>query len=160
MARGDLSNEKWPKIEPLLPPEQSGKKGRPYLPNRQIINGILWRSRTGTGWRDIPERYGPYQTCYDHFVLFGKKGVWQSILELLQLDQDAQGQLDWDNACVDGSVIRAHQHAAGASFKSSTLTPTASKSPLEPRQSEVVQQAGPAFIASHNLKECVQNARL
>jgi transposase len=156
MARGDLSNEKWAKIEPLLPPEQSGKKGRPYLPHRQIINGILWRSRTGTGWRDIPERYGPFQTCYDRFVRFRKKGLWQNILELLQADQDAQGQLDWDTACVDGSVIRAHQHAAGASFKSSTLASTTSKSKLEHRQSEVVQQAGPAFTAHQNLKERVQ----
>ena len=119
MARGDLSNEKWGKIERLLPPEQSGKKGHPYLPHRQIINGILWRIRTGIPWRDIPERYGPYQTCYDRFVRFRKRGIWQNILELLQSDQDEKGQLDWDTACVDGSVIRAHQHAAGARFKPS-----------------------------------------
>src|SRR5215210_7508797 len=116
MTRGDLSNEQWAKIEPLLPPQQSGKKGRPYLPHRQIINGILWPIRTGIPWRDIPERYGPYQTCYDRFVRFRKKGLWQNILELLQKDQDEQGQLDWDKAWVDGSVIRAHQHAAGARF--------------------------------------------
>lgn len=157
MARGDLSNEKWAKIEPLLPPVQSGKKGHPYLPHRQIINGILWRSRTGTGWRDIPERYGPYQTCYDRFVRFRKKGVWQNMLELLQAEQDEQGQVDWDNACIDGSVIRAHQHAAGASFKSSLLASTKSKRHLEARQIEIVPAVDPASTATQSPKEWVQN---
>lgn len=79
-----------------------------------MINGILWCLRTGAPWRDIPKRYGPWQTCYDRFVRFRKSGVWQRILELLQAEADTQGQLDWQNSCADGSVIRAHQHAAGA----------------------------------------------
>src|SRR5215210_8276583 len=139
MARGDLSNEQWTKIEPLLPPEQSGKKGRPYLPHRQVINGILWRTRAGTGWRDIPERYGPYQTCYDRFVRFGRKGIWQNILSELQAQQEGEGQLDWDNACVDGSVIRAHQHAAGASLKSTMATSNSSSNEAQASPTEAIQ---------------------
>lgn len=99
----------------------------------------------------MPERYVPYQTCYDRFVRFRKKGIWQSILELLQSDQNQEGQLGWNNACINGSVIRAHQHAAEASFKS-TPGLTASKrlptGPLQPREV--------AFTAPPSLKERVQ----
>lgn len=121
MARGDLSNEKWATLAPLLPPEHSGKKGHPYQPHRQVINGILWRLRTGAPWRDIPARYGPYQTCYDRFVRWRRQGLWLKILQALQADQDEQGKLDWQTSCADGSVIRAHQHAAGAALASGSL---------------------------------------
>jgi transposase len=114
MTRGDLSNVKWHKIKPALPPEHSGQKGRPYVGHRKIINGNMWRLRTGAPWRDIPSRYGPWQTCYDRFVRFRKSGVWQTILEQVQAQADSQGKLDWQTSCADGSVIRAHQHAAGA----------------------------------------------
>ena len=113
MRRGDLSNSKWCKIRPALPAEHSGQKGHPYQGHRKVINGILWRLRTGAPWRDIPTRYGPWQTCYDRFVRFRKSGVWQTILALLQAEADSRGQLDWQTSCADGSVIRAHQHAAG-----------------------------------------------
>ncbi len=121
MARGDLSNEQWARIAPLLPPEHSGKKGHPFVPHRKVINGILWRIRTGSGWRDIPERYGPYQTCYDRFVRFEHSGLWRQILQALQAEADEQGQLDWHSACADSSVIRAHQHAAGAPHRPAAL---------------------------------------
>jgi transposase len=119
MARGDMSNEQWAKIGPLLPPEHSGKKGHPYVSHRRVINGILWRIRTGAGWRDIPERYGPHQTCYDRFVRFKRSGLWQLILQALQAAKDKAHALDWHTGCADGSVIRAHQHAAGAAAASS-----------------------------------------
>jgi transposase len=115
MNRGDLSKRNWCKIRPILPAEHSGQKGHPYRGHRKVINGILWRLRTGAPWRDIPKRYGPWQTCYDRFVRFRKNGLWQTILELLQAEADSRGQLDWQTGCADGSVIRAHQHAAGAS---------------------------------------------
>lgn len=119
MSRGDLSNGNWLKIEPLLPPEHSGKKGRPYVGHRQVLNGILWRMRTGASWRDIPSRYGPHQTCYDRFVRWLRSGLWLKLLQTLQAQADVAGQLDWSQSSVDGSVIRAHQHAAGATLSSS-----------------------------------------
>ena len=84
-----------------------------------MINGILWRIRTGAGWRDIPERYGPHQTCYDRFGRFKHSGLWQTILQALQAAKDSANELDWQTGCADGSVIRAHQHAAGAAATSS-----------------------------------------
>ncbi len=114
MARFDLSDEQWVKIEPILPPEKSGKRGRPYLEHRTVMNGILWVLRTGSPWRDLPERYGPYQTCYDRFVRWQRDGTWQRALQAAQAKVDAQGQIDWDLFLADGSIAKAHPHAAGA----------------------------------------------
>jgi Putative transposase of IS4/5 family (DUF4096) len=79
-----------------------------------VINGIRWRERTGAPWRDIPERYGPWQTCYDRFVSWQERGIWPRILQTLQGEADAAGELVWTQCSIDSSVIRAHQHAAGA----------------------------------------------
>jgi transposase len=74
---------------------------------------MLWFHRTGAPWRDMPERYGPWQTVSSRFYRWSKKGVWKRILENLQEEADAKGEVDWESHYVDGSVIRAHQHAAG-----------------------------------------------
>ena len=68
MARGDLKDEEWARLKPLLPPEKSGRRGRPYKGHRRVINGILWMDRTGAPWRDLPDCYGPWGTCYDQPV--------------------------------------------------------------------------------------------
>lgn len=75
---------------------------------------MLWILRTSAPWRDLPERYGAWQTVAGRFYRWRKAGVWQMILETLQQQADAAGELDWETHHVDGSVIRAHQHAAGA----------------------------------------------
>jgi transposase len=113
MNRGNLTNEQWERLEPYLPP-QKPKTGRPSLAHRTIINGILWILRTGAPWRDLPERYGIWSTVSSRFYRWGKAGIWQTILSLIQQAEDAKGQLDWQLNYVDGTVIRAHQHAAGA----------------------------------------------
>ncbi|WBP84617.1 IS5 family transposase [Kitasatospora cathayae] len=112
MWRGDLTSGQWERLEPLLP---MGKKpGRPPVwTRRQLIDGIRWRTRTGAPWRDIPERYGPWDRCYDLFRRWQRNGTWQRILEQLQADADAKGLITWD-VSVDSTVARAHQHAAGA----------------------------------------------
>ena len=79
-----------------------------------IINGILWLLRTGAPWRDLPERYGPWRTVATRFYRWEKAGVWQSVLSALQEDSDMAGEGDWDVHHVDGTIVRAHQHAAGA----------------------------------------------
>jgi transposase len=88
--------------------------GHPNNDHRPIINGILWINRTGAPWRDLPERYGPWSTVASRFYRWRQVGLWQQILEQLQQQSDAVGALDWAVHYVDGSVIRAHQHAAGA----------------------------------------------
>jgi transposase len=111
--RGELTNTQWQRLRPLLP-IQKPHVGRPNLNHRTVINGILWILRTGAPWRDMPERYGRWQTISGRFYRWRKDGLWQRILSTLQQEANAQGQLNWDLHHVDGSVIRAHQHAAGA----------------------------------------------
>ena len=117
MARGDLSDAQWARLELLLP---TGKKpGRPPIwTRRQLIDGIRWRTRTGTPWRDVPERYGPWDRVYDLFRRWQRDGTWKRILEQLQVRADARGLITWD-VSVDSTVCRAHQHAAGARKKGS-----------------------------------------
>lgn len=111
--RGELTNAQWQRLQPLLP-SQKPRTGRPGLDHRTVINGILWILRTGSPWRDMPERYGRWQTVSGRFYRWRKDGLWPRILASLQQQADAKGQLNWQLHHVDGSVIRAHQHAAGA----------------------------------------------
>ncbi|WP_443073894.1 IS5 family transposase [Streptomyces sp. NBC_01456] len=112
MARGDLTDVQWARLEPLLP--VSEKPGRPPIWTRwQLIDGIQWRTRTGAPWRDVPERYGPWGRVYDLFRRWQRDGAWKRILADLQADADAKGLITWD-VSVDSTVARAHQHAAGA----------------------------------------------
>lgn len=112
MGRGDLTNGQWARLEPLLP---SGiKPGRPQVwTRRQLIDGIRWRARTGAPWRDVPERYGPWDRVYDLFRRWQRDGTWARILTQLQAEADAKGLIAWE-VNVDSTVCRAHQHAAGA----------------------------------------------
>lgn len=113
MGRGDLTNQQWERLQPLLPP-QKPKTGRPAHDHRRIIDGILWIDRTGAPWRDLPERYGPWQTVANRFYRWQAAGVWTRIFHAVQQHADGKEQLDWDVHYVDGSSVRAHQHAAGA----------------------------------------------
>jgi transposase len=114
MARGDLSDVAWERIAPYLPPEHSGKRGHPYNNHRNVINGILWIDRTGAPWRDLPERYGPWQTCYDRLVRWQQQGIWTRVLQALQAEEDAQSNVEWEGCALDSTSIKAHPHAAGA----------------------------------------------
>jgi len=111
--RHELTDEQWQQLEALLPP-QKPKTGRPRVDHRMILNGIIWLLRTGAPWRDLPERYGKWETVASRFYRWQKNGVWDRIFAQVQPIKDAAGQLDWEVHYVDGSVIRAHQHAAGA----------------------------------------------
>jgi transposase len=113
MVRDILTDEQWERLRPLLPP-QKPITGRPSKDHRTILNGILWILRTGAPWRDLPPEYGPWQTVATRFYRWVKAGVWDRILEELQRQHDAQGELDWSLHHVDATVVRAHQHSAGA----------------------------------------------
>jgi transposase len=113
VRRHELTDDQWTKIEPLLPPEKP-PIGKPNLPHRRVLNGILWRVRTGAPWRDLPERYGNWQTVYSRFRRWQLAGIWDRVLAALQAEADARGDLDWSLHFLDGTVIRAHPHAAGA----------------------------------------------
>lgn len=113
MRRDELTDEQWERLQPLLPP-QKPRTGRPAEDHRRILSGILWIHRTGAPWRDVPSGYGPWQTVATRFYRWVKAGVWEHILTTLQQQGDAAGKLDWSQHYVDGTVVRAHQHAAGA----------------------------------------------
>jgi transposase len=111
-GRADLTDAQWAVLEPLLP---AGKKpGRPpRWTRRQLIDGIRWRVRAGTPWRDVPPGYGSWQAVYGLFRRWQRAGVWARILARLQARADAAGLITWD-VSVDSTIARAHQHAAGA----------------------------------------------
>ncbi len=111
--RGDLTNQQWQWLQPLLP-AQKPSVGRPSNDHRTTLNGMLWILRTGAPWRDLPERYGAWESVSGRFYRWRKTGLWSRILQSLQQQADAKGKLNWEVHYVDGSVIRAHQHAAGA----------------------------------------------
>jgi transposase len=117
MARGDLTDSEWAKLEPLLPAQRPARAGGRYRDHRQVMNGMLWVLRTGAPWRDLPERYGPWQTCYSRFRRWSEQGVFKRVLEQLQAREDAAERLDWSEASLDASYIKAHPHAAGARKK-------------------------------------------
>jgi transposase len=111
--RHELTEEAWQKIEPLLP-QRTTRRGRPGLSDREMVNAMLYRAKTGTPWRDLPERYGNWKTVYSRWLRWRDAGVWQRIWEALQAQANDQGMVAWEIHFIDSTVVRAHQHAAGA----------------------------------------------
>ena len=103
-----LSDEVWARIEPLLPPLQ-GRMGRPMRDHRVLVEGAIWRFRTGSPWRDLPSEFGPWQTVWKRHARFAEDGIWDEVLTVLLTEADAVGQLDWQ-VSVDSTIARAHQH--------------------------------------------------
>lgn len=113
METSELTDARWEQLWPLLPP-QKPRTGRPANDHRTVVNGILWVLRTGSPWRSLPERFGSWKTVSSRFYRWRRAGVWDRILAALQRRADADGRLDWSLHFVDSTVVRAHQHAAGA----------------------------------------------
>ena len=107
-----LSDEAWALVEPLMP-AASGKGGRPFADHRRTVEGIIWRYRTGTPWRDLPAEFGPWQTVWKRHARFTRDGIWDAVLTELLAQADAAGELDWA-VSVDSTIVRAHQHSATA----------------------------------------------
>ncbi len=127
VRRHELTDDAWARIAPLLPanPERGGR----WRDHRQVLNGIVWKIRTGADWRDIPERYGPWQTIYQRFRRWSADGTFTQLLQHVQVHDDAIGQVDWSAICVDSTIVRAHQHAAGARKGGSATGRTGSNPP-------------------------------
>ena len=109
MAAGDLTDAEWGLVGPLLPPER-GRPGQPALDNRTVLNGILWRAREGARWRAVPERYGKWDTVWRRFARWRDLGLFEALFAALAGSGAAEERLQM----LDSTVIRAHQHAAGA----------------------------------------------
>lgn len=109
LRRHELSDEQWLVIEPLTP----GRKGCPggrAKDNRLFVNAVIWIARTGAPWRDLPARFGPWNSVFQRFNRWAKSGVWQKIFQALQ-------DPDLESLILDSTTIRAHQHAAGGAGK-------------------------------------------
>jgi transposase len=123
VGRGELTEKTWARIEPLLPPVESG--GRRWRDHRQVINAILWKLRTGAPWRDLPERYGPWKTAHERLRIWTADGTWERILDQVIVKDDSVGNVEWTFS-IDSSSVRAHQHSAGAR-KKGAAPPSGSK---------------------------------
>jgi transposase len=103
IMRYELTDEEWAAIKPMLP---NKPRGVPRVNDRRVLNGIFWVLRSGAPWRDLPDSFGPYTTCYNRFVRWRQAGVWGRIMHALAAAHDAAVQM------IDTSIVRVHQHAA------------------------------------------------
>jgi transposase len=113
--RHELPLSQWRRIAPFFPHRiHHGGRGRPLEDHRRLFNGMLWRLHTGAPWRDIPERYGPWETIYGRFRRWRRDGTWARILTHLLESLERRGRLGRDLWLVDATVVRASRAAAGA----------------------------------------------
>jgi transposase len=129
----ELTNEQWKRIEPniLSSAPAEDPRGRPARNPRQVLDGIMWIMRTRAPWKDLPQRYPPYQTCHRRFQQWVKQGVFRRIAQELVEDLNERGKIDIREAFIDGSfapakkgvLLSARQSVAKAprSWQSQTL---------------------------------------
>ena len=110
MPRKILRNDQWERIEAMLPGKASDR-GRTAADNRLFVEAVLWIARTGTPWRDLPKAFGPWNSVYKRFARWSDSGVWHRVFA--ELAKDA----DFEEVFIDSTIVRAHQHAAGAPKK-------------------------------------------
>jgi putative transposase len=123
MARHELRDDQWNKIKELL----SGKKsdvGCTARDNRRFVDGVLWIARTGAHWRELPKEFGKWNTVFQRYNRWSKTGVWERVFKAMSADPD------FEYAMIDSTIVRAHQHSAGA------------KGGITRRKPLVVQKAG------------------
>jgi transposase len=110
MVRKRLRDDQWNRIEAMLP-GKVGDRGRTGENNRLFVEAVLWIARTGVPWRDLPDEFGPWNSVYQRFARWSNRGVWRRVFE--ELAKDA----DFEEIFLDSTIVRAHQHAAGAPKK-------------------------------------------
>jgi transposase len=110
----DLTDEQWARLAPSIPvpPRRPDGKGRPRVDNRAVLNGILWVLCSGARWKDLPERYPPYQTCHRRFQEWIDQGVFERMAQDLAAVLQEQGQIDLAECFIDGSFVEAKKGGA------------------------------------------------
>ena len=108
LRRYELTDQEWEQIAPLLPAQNTGKPGRPPKDNRLMLNAMVWLTRSGAAWRDLPERYGPWTSVYSRFRKWIDDGILDNIFRVLSLEAELE------DLSIDASIVQAHQHSAGA----------------------------------------------
>lgn len=107
MIRRELTDAQWARIEKLVPGKE-GDKGRHGEDNRLFVDAVLWIARTGAPWRDLPPEFGNWNSQFQRFRRWARKGVWENLFKELSVESDCEYLL------IDSTIVRAHQHAAGA----------------------------------------------
>ncbi|NYF79848.1 transposase [Granulicella arctica] len=115
--RYGLRNDQWERIEGLLP-GRVGTEGRPAKNNRLFVEAVLYRYRAGIPWRDLPGHFGDFRAVHTRMSRWAKRGVWKEIFEHLATDADNE------YAMIDSTIVRAHQHSAGARKKGAAIKPS------------------------------------
>lgn len=113
-----MTNAEWDLIEPFLPVAATGPLPRRA---RDQLNGMLWRFRTGSGWRDVPERYGPWSTIYTRFRAWALAGVFEHLMDGLIAEAASRGQVGLELVSVDSTIVRAHHESAGLAVSGEVL---------------------------------------
>jgi transposase len=115
MHRYELTDEQWSRIADEFP--GNGKRGGQWKDHRTVANGVLWVLCSGAAWRDLPERYGCFQTVHGRHLRWRRDGTWERVLAGLRARADAAGLIDWAQWNADATSVRATRHAAGARKK-------------------------------------------
>jgi transposase len=134
MHRYELEDRHWELIRNLF---AQTSRGRPWRDHRTVVNGILWILFSGVPWRDLPERYGPWQTAHRRFTRWRRDGTWERLLHRLQLRADKKGLLDYSQWNIDATSVRASKAAGGAQKRG----PIRMSPPTTPWASPVVAKA-------------------
>ena len=151
MRRHELTDDEWATVAPLLPvrPGPVSKRG-----DRNFLNAVLWRTRTGTPWRDLPERYGSWKTIYNRFARWASAGTWKEIFRALRVGDEVA-------SLVDATVVRAHQDAAGGKGGSDTTRSAARAAGSPAKSMRSRRRTGSRFTSSSrrgsNTKQQSQN---
>jgi transposase len=115
MRRYALRDDQWARIEGILPGHKNCV-GVTAKDNRLFVEAVLYRYRAGIAWRDLPERFGNFRIIHTRHTRWSKKGIWQKVFEFLAADADNEYKM------IDATIVRAHQHSAGAKKKASLTT--------------------------------------
>lgn len=109
VARQEISDEVWAVLEPLMP--RASGRSRPWTDHRLAVEAMAWKCRTGAPWRDVPERFGKWNSIYKRFNRWASDGTWEKLLAEVQKQADAVGKIDWV-VSIDSTIARVHQHGA------------------------------------------------
>lgn len=109
VTRQEIGDEVWAVLEPLLPAVRTA--GRSWTDHRCAVEGMVWKYRTGAPWREVPDRFGKWNTIYKRFNRWAEDGTWDKLLAEVHKRADAAGDLDWV-VSIDSTIARVHQHGA------------------------------------------------
>jgi transposase len=150
VIRQEISDQKWEWIEPLLP-DRTPRRGGRWREHRSMLEAMVWRFRVGAPWRDLPERYGPWQTVYDRFNRWSADGTFDRLLGRAQAEADARGEIDWQ-VSADSTAAKLHQHGATLrrlAGNAATANPVASEPADDPESDDADREDVGALGGAH-----------